>query len=103
MWSAVVDLASADLSHFERLTFSALWLALFEWRTIMAMRFEHDVIISNQRMRIDRLARQRDRLRKALAVICDETMRGRSSCPYCEEDLEHRSECPFSPLSDTDE
>ena len=67
------------------------------------MSFEHDVIISNQRVRLDRLSLQRDRLRKALVTIYDETMRGRFACPYCEEWLEHRGECPFSPLRETDE
>jgi len=38
------------------------------------MRFEHDVIISNQRMRIDRLVRQRDAARLALQQIAEQTI-----------------------------
>ena len=68
----------------------------------MAMRFEHDVILSNQRVRLDRLSLQRDRLRKALALVHDEWMRGRYACPCCGEQLEHRTECPFSLLRETD-
>lgn len=67
------------------------------------LRFEHDVIISNQRVRLDRLSRQRDRLRKALACIEDNMRHGSDACPYCGESLQHRSECPFAPLAETDE
>lgn len=70
---------------------------------VVMMRFEHDVIISNQRVRIDHLARQRDRFHNALERLYNRLMLGRSSCPYCDLALQHRPECPFWVLSETEE